>query len=101
MLLRPPQVSAITFIPSIRQIYSVEFWIAIGLRFVLQTRPLHLALYLVLVHRTGTLPWASFRFHLTMDSLAFDKYRFLGKIPLDKMVNLATREAKPIILYEE
>ena len=26
---------------------------------------------------------------------------FLGKIPFDEMVNLATREAKPIILYED
>ena len=29
------------------------------------------ALYAVLVHRVGTLPPASFRFHLTMDTLAF------------------------------
>ena len=41
-----------------------------GLRLVLQPRPLCPALYAISVRRLGTLPAASFRFHLTMDPLA-------------------------------
>ena len=41
-----------------------------GLRLVLQPRPLCPALYAISVRRLGTLPAASFRFHLTMDTLA-------------------------------
>ena len=43
------------------------------LDFVLLCKLVHStsALYAVLVHRAGTLPPASFRFHLTMDTLAF------------------------------
>ena len=41
-----------------------------GLRLVLQPRPLCPALYAISVRRLGTLPPASFRFHLTMDTLA-------------------------------
>jgi len=37
---------------------------------VLQPRPLCPALYAISVRRLGTLPAASFRFHLTMDTLA-------------------------------
>ena len=41
-----------------------------GLRLVLQPRPLCPALYAISVRRLGTLPAASFRFHLAMDTLA-------------------------------
>ena len=41
-----------------------------GLRLVLQPHPLCTALYAISVRRLGTLPAASFRFHLTMDTLA-------------------------------
>ena len=41
-----------------------------GLRLVLQPRPLCPALYAISVRRLGTLPAASFRFHFTMDTLA-------------------------------
>ena len=41
-----------------------------GLRLVLQSRPLCPAFYAISVRRLGTLPAASFRFHLTMDTLA-------------------------------
>ena len=37
---------------------------------MLQPRPLCPALYAISVRRLGTLPAASFRFHLTMDTLA-------------------------------
>ena len=41
-----------------------------GLRLVMQPRPLCPALYAISVRRLGTLPAASFRFHLAMDTLA-------------------------------
>ncbi len=41
-----------------------------GLRLVLQPRPLCPALYAISVRRLGTLPAASFRFHLSVDTLA-------------------------------
>ena len=41
-----------------------------GLRLVQQPRPLCPALYAISVRRLGTLPAASFRFHLAMDTLA-------------------------------
>ena len=41
-----------------------------GLRLVWQSRPLCPALYAISVRRLGTLPAASFRFHLAMDTLA-------------------------------
>ncbi len=43
---------------------------SIGLRFALQTHPSVPASYAVSVRQTETLPAASFRFHLTMDTLA-------------------------------
>ncbi len=42
-----------------------------GLCLVSQTHPEYLALYVVRVPTTKILPNASFRFHLTMDTLAF------------------------------
>ena len=41
-----------------------------GLRLVLQSRPLGPALYAISVRRLGTLPAASFGFHLAVDTLA-------------------------------
>ena len=41
-----------------------------GLRLVLQSRPLCSAIYAISVRRLGNLPAASFRFHLTVDTLA-------------------------------
>ena len=41
-----------------------------GLRLVLQPRPLCPAFYAISVRRLGTLPAASFRFHLAVDTLA-------------------------------
>ena len=45
--------------------------IVIGLLLLLQHYPCLPAFYQVLVHRANRLPPASFRFHLTMDTLAF------------------------------
>ena len=45
--------------------------IVIGLLLPLQHYPCLPAFYQVLVHRANRLPPASFRFHLTMDTLAF------------------------------
>ena len=41
-----------------------------GLRLLLQSRPLCPAFYAISVRRLGTLPAASFRFRLTADTLA-------------------------------
>ena len=46
--------------------------IVIGLLLLVQHYPCLPAFYQVLVHRANRLPPASFRFHLTMDTLAFD-----------------------------
>ncbi|WP_235389485.1 hypothetical protein, partial [Enterocloster clostridioformis] len=45
-----------------------------GLYLLLQTYPYFRALYVIPVHRTKGLPTASFRFHLTMDTLAVQLY---------------------------
>lgn len=45
---------------------------SVGLRFVMQTRPHTSASYAVPVRQTGSLSPASFRFHLAVDTLAFD-----------------------------
>ena len=44
--------------------------IVIGLRFFRQAYPENLAFYVISVRRTKGLPTASFRFHLTVDTLA-------------------------------
>ena len=44
---------------------------SMGLRLVRQPRPFCPALYAIPVRRLGNLPPASFRFHLTVDTLAF------------------------------
>jgi len=43
---------------------------SLGLRFVLQPYPAYVRLYVVSIRQTGSLPPASFRFHLTVDTLA-------------------------------
>ena len=64
------RVRTLTFIPCTLHIYHLAFRTAIGLRFVMQTHPRKMALYVVSVRRVGILPQASFRFRLTTDTLA-------------------------------
>jgi hypothetical protein len=45
-----------------------------GLHLLLQTYPYFRALYVISVRRTKSLPTASFRFHLTIDTLAVQLY---------------------------
>ena len=66
---RPPAVRQITFIPCTRIIYtpiSVQFWdFVLFCKLIQSDMPDN-----VRVPRVGTLPPASFRFHLAVDTLA-------------------------------
>jgi len=67
---RPPRIRAITFISYLPDLL---YGVRAVLDFVLigkLVRPKS-ASYLVLVHQTEILPPASFRFHVTVDTLAF------------------------------
>ena len=67
---RSPRVRRATFIPYTRRIYFYIFRVIIGLWILLPPRPDVAASYAVAVRRAGTLLTASFRFHLTVDTLA-------------------------------
>ena len=68
--MRPPRLRCELF----PLIYSphllVVFLATLGLHLHLQTYPYSQALYVISIRRTESLPTASFRFHLTMDTLA-------------------------------
>lgn len=76
---RPPKVRTITFTPCNRYIYSARF----GQYWTLTCLAVSSALYdpymQVSVCRFGTLPSASFKFHFTMDTIAFGYRKFLCK----------------------
>ncbi|MBD8974048.1 MAG: hypothetical protein EGQ63_09500 [Clostridiales bacterium] len=54
-----------------------------GLHLFWQTYPYFRALYVISVHRTKSLLTASFRFHLTMDTLAVLLYTYSSSQPFD------------------
>ena len=68
--MRPPRLRCVLF----PLIYSphllVVFLATFGLHLHLQTYPYSRALYVISIRRTESLPTTSFRFHLTMDTLA-------------------------------
>ena len=72
--MRPPRLRCELF----PLIYSphllVVFLATLGLHLHLQTYPYSQALYVISIRRTESLPTASFRFHLTMDTLAVQLY---------------------------
>ena len=68
--MRPPRVRAYSFLSSICHIYIYVFRVVIGLQLVWQPYPTYLP-NVISVRQAKSLPRASFRFHLAMDTLAF------------------------------
>ena len=71
--MRPPRLRC-TLFPFIYPPHLLLLPAAFGLYLLLQTYPYFRALYVIPVRRTKGLPTASFRFHLTMDTLAVQLY---------------------------
>ena len=71
--MRPPRLRYALF-PLIYPPHLLVLPATFGLHLILQTHPYFRALYAIHVCRTKGLPTASFRFHLTMDTLAVQLY---------------------------
>ena len=71
--MRPPRLRC-TLFPLIYPPHLLLLPATFGLHLILQTYPYFKALYVISVRRTKGLPTASFRFHLTMDTLAVQLY---------------------------
>ena len=71
--MRPPHLRC-TLFPLIYPPHLLVLPAAFGLHLLLQTYPYFRASYVISVRRTKSLPTASFRFHLTMDTLAVQLY---------------------------
>ena len=71
--MRPPRLRC-TLFPLIYPPHLLVLPATFGLHLFWQTCPYFRALYVISVRRTKSLPTASFRFHLTMDTLAVQLY---------------------------
>ena len=71
--MRPPRLRC-TLFPLIYPPHLLVLPATFGLHLHLQTYPYFRALYVISVRRTKSLLTASFRFHLTMDTLAVQLY---------------------------
>ena len=71
--MRPPRLRC-TLFPLIYPPHLLVLPATFGLHLLLQTYPYFRASYVISVRRTKSLPTASFRFHLTMDTLAVRLY---------------------------
>ena len=71
--MRPPRLRC-TLFPLIYPPHLLVLLATFGLHLLLQTYPYFRALYVISVRRTKSLPTASFRFHLTMDTLVVQLY---------------------------
>ena len=71
--MRPPRLRC-TLFPLIYPPHLLVLPATFGLHLLLQTYPYFRALYVISVRRTKSLPTASFRFHLAMDTLAVQLY---------------------------
>jgi hypothetical protein len=60
----------VTFLPYTRHIYAGLIWMTLGFESICPLAHLAVASYVVRVPRAGSLPAASFRFHLAVDTLA-------------------------------
>src|SRR5699024_2821653 len=69
--MRPPQLRCELFpsiyLPYIHRVNWCSYWTLTSFAALSS----HVASYMVSVRQTRGLPWASFRFHITMDTLAF------------------------------
>ena len=70
---RPPRLRC-TLFPLVYPPHLLVLPATFGLHLLLQTYPYFRALYVISVRRTKSLPTASFRFHLAMDTLAVQLY---------------------------
>ena len=73
--MRPPRLRC-TLFPLIYPPHLLVLPATFGLHLLLQTYPYFRALYVISVRRTKSLLTASFRFHLTMNTLAVRLYTF-------------------------
>ena len=71
--MRPPRLRC-TLFPLIYPPHLLVLPATLGLHLFWQTYPYFRALYVISVRRTKSLPTASFRFHLTMNTLAVQLY---------------------------
>ena len=98
--MRPPRLRC-TLFPLIYPPHLLVLPATLGLHLHLQTYPYFRALYVISVRRTKSLPTASFRFHLTMDTLAVQLYtsslprRVRDFHPLERAHGAQTKSGNP------
>ena len=98
--MRPPRLRC-TLFPFIYPPHLLLLPATLGLHLLLQTYPYFRALYVISVRRTKGLPTASFRFHLTVDTLAVQLYtsslprRVRDFHPLERAHGAQTKRRKP------
>ena len=98
--MRPPRLRC-TLFPFIYPPHLLLLPATFGLYLLLQTYPYFRALYVIPVRRTKGLPTASFRFHLTMDTLAVQLYtsslprRVRDFHPLERAHGAQTKSVPP------
>ena len=98
--MRPPRLRC-TLFPLIYPPYLLVLPATFGLHLLLQTYPYFRALYAISVRRTKSLLTASFRFHLTMDTLAVQLYtsslprRVRDLHPLERAHGAQTKKGAP------
>ena len=98
--MRPPRLRC-TLFPFIYPPHLLLLPATFGLYLLLQTYPYFRALYVIPVRRTKGFPTASFRFHLTMDTLAVQLYtsslprRVRDFHPLERAHGAQTKRKNP------
>ena len=98
--MRPPRLRCALF-PLIYPPHLLVLPATFGLHLLLQTYPYFRASYVISVRRTKSLPTASFRFHLTMDTLAVQLYtsslprRVRDLHPLERAHGAQTKRVVP------
>ena len=102
--MRPPRLRC-TLFPLIYPPHLLVLPATFGLHLHLQTYPYFRALYVISVRRTKSLLTASFRFHLTMDTLAVRLYtsslprRVRDFHPLERAHGAQTKRVKILYLH--
>ena len=97
--MRPPRLRC-TLFPLIYPPHLLVLPATFGLHLLLQTYPYFRASYVISVRRTKSLPTSSFRFHLTMDTLAVRLYtsslprRVRDFHPLERAHGAQTKSSK-------
>ena len=100
--MRPPRLRC-TLFPLIYPPHLLVLPATLGLHLFWQTYPYFRALYVISVRRTKSLLTASFRFHLTMDTLAVLLYtsslprRVRDFHPLERAHGAQTKKSRPFL----